>query len=47
MWLDWGLALDMATHTETKGVIQEVMNFATSCGLALSCQSLAHFGEIS
>ena len=34
MWLDWSLALDMATHNETKGVIQEAMDFATSCGLA-------------
>ena len=33
MWLDWSLALDMATHTETKGVIQEAMDFATNCGL--------------
>ena len=34
MWLNWELALDMATHTETKGVIKEAMIFANSHGLS-------------
>ena len=34
MWLDWELALDMATHAETKGVIEEAMIFANNHGLS-------------
>ncbi|DAC29840.1 MAG TPA: NUDIX domain-containing protein [Candidatus Poseidoniales archaeon] len=34
MWLNWELALDMVTHTETKGVIKEAMIFANSHGLS-------------
>ncbi|DAC57558.1 MAG TPA: NUDIX domain-containing protein [Candidatus Poseidoniaceae archaeon] len=34
MWLDWELALDMATHAETKGVIKEAMIFANNHGLS-------------
>tara|TARA_Y100001933_G_scaffold250287_1_gene286349 strand:+ start:768 stop:1178 length:411 start_codon:yes stop_codon:yes gene_type:complete len=33
MWLDWNLALDMATHHETKSVIQEAKAFASQIGL--------------
>ena len=28
MWLDWELALDMATHKETKTVISKAHEFA-------------------
>lgn len=33
MWLDWNLALDMATHNETKSVIEEARAFASQNGL--------------
>ncbi|MEC7178303.1 MAG: NUDIX domain-containing protein [Candidatus Thermoplasmatota archaeon] len=34
MWLDWELALDMATHNETKLVISKAQQFATEKGLS-------------
>ena len=33
MWLDWSLALDLATHPETKSVISEAKVFADACRL--------------
>lgn len=33
MWLDWELALDMATHKETKTVIRKAHEFAKENGL--------------
>ena len=33
MWLDWELALDMATHKETKSVISKAHEFAKEKGL--------------
>ena len=33
MWLDWELALDMATHKETKTVISKAHEFAKENGL--------------
>ena len=33
MWLDWSLALDLATHPETKSVISEAKLFADACRL--------------
>ncbi len=33
MWLDWELALDMATHKETKSVISKAYEFANERGL--------------
>jgi len=33
MWLDWELALDMATHKETKSVISKAHGFAKEKGL--------------
>ena len=34
MWLDWELALDMATHKETKSVISKAHKFALQRGLS-------------
>jgi len=33
MWLDWDLAIDMATHDETKGTLTKAKTHADRIGL--------------
>ena len=42
MWLDWSLALDLATHPETKSVISEAKSICRRLQTTLNYQNLVH-----